>query len=210
MIEGQTIPPSAGPGTGLILALCDYTGTWSEPYRSAGWEVLQVDIQRGQDVRFLRHLGRPVHGILAAPPCTHFSRAGAHLWKVKGDFAIAAGLAVVDACLRAVAIYKPVFWVLENPIGRLKDYLGEPQFKFDPCDFGDPWTKRTWLWGDFVHPLKTRVEPTLGDITTKGSSDKNRRSKTPPGFAAAFFAANGGSALAEGPALPEQSPGVSL
>ena len=62
------------------------------------------------------------------------------------------GLAVVDACLRAVAVYRPTWWALENPIGRLKDYLGDPAFRFDPCDFGDPWTKRTWLWGHFTPP----------------------------------------------------------
>lgn len=136
-----------------ILSLCDHTGNWSRPYAEAGYDVLRVDIQDGQDVRLMRRLHFPVHGILAAPPCTHFSRAGAWLWERKGEAAILEGLAVVDACLRAVAIYRPAWWVLENPIGRLKDYLGEPAWKFDPCDFGDPWTKRTWLWGHFTPPV---------------------------------------------------------
>lgn len=103
---------------------------------------------------------------------------------------------MVDACLRAVAIYSPAWWALENPIGRLKDYLGEPTHKFDPCDYGDPWTKRTWLWGRFVipgplwSPSSVAVVPVLGDVTTKGSNNKNRRSATPQGFARAFFEAN--------------------
>lgn len=173
-----------------ILSLCDYSGVWSQPYLDAGYKVYRVDLQHGHDVRLLGFLNERIHGILAAPPCTHFSRAGAHLWKKKGVEALHDGLALVDACLRAVAIYKPTFWALENPIGRLKDYLGEPQFKFDPYFFGDPWTKRTWLWGEFNRPQENRVTPSLGDITTRGSSDKNRRSKTPPGFAQAFFEAN--------------------
>lgn len=188
----------SNPGAGrTILSLCDLTGTWSKPYRDAGYDVRQIDLQRGGDVRLLKFRG-PVHGILAAPPCTHFSRAGAWLWPKKGEAALLEGLQVVDACLRAVAIYRPKWWALENPIGRLKDYLGEPQYKFDPYHFGDPWTKRTWLWGQFrepvkapVEPVKAPVEPTMGDVTTRmSSSAKNARSATPPGFAKAFFEAN--------------------
>lgn len=175
----------------VVLSLCDYSGVWSAPYKAAGYEVIRVDLQLGKDVRFLEHLGRPVHGILAAPPCTHFSRAGAHLWKKKGDFAISAGLATVDACLRAVAIYSPTWWALENPIGRLKDFLGEPQYKFHPYYFGDAYTKRTWLWGKFNAPQENRVEPVIINWVDKlSSSNKNGRSKTPAGFARAFFEAN--------------------
>jgi hypothetical protein len=182
----------------LILSLCDHTGNWSRPYEEAGYEVMRVDIQHGQDVRLLRHLGQPVHGILAAPPCTHFSRAGAWTWEAKGESAILEGLAVVDACLRAVAIYRPEWWALENPIGRLNDYLGPPAWRFDPCDFGDPWTKRTWLWGHFTPPCplvsaqaRRPTLPTMGDVTTRKSGrDKAGRSATPAGFSRAFFEAN--------------------
>lgn len=136
----------------LILSLCDFTGNWSRPYELAGYPVMRIDLQHGQDVRALRRLEEPIHGILAAPPCTHFSRAGARCWKEKGEGPILEGLAIVDACLRAVVIYRPAWWALENPVGRLKDYLGPPAWKFDPYQFGDPWTKRTWLWGHFTPP----------------------------------------------------------
>ena len=181
----------------LVLSLCDYSGAWSTPYEEAGYDVIRVDLQDGHDVRLIRYIDRPVHGILAAPPCTHFARSGAPHWDRKGGAAILEGLQVVDACLRAVSIYRPVWWALENPVGRLKDYLGPPHFRFDPCDFGDPWTKRTWLWGHFVPPVPlfcrsaVYVSPSKGDITSKMSGrDKNGRSKTPPGFARAFFEAN--------------------
>src|SRR4051812_9912358 len=65
-----------------ILSLCDYTGEWSKPYREAGYDVRQVDIQRGEDVRLFRFCG-PIRGVLAAPPCTHFARSGARHWKNK-------------------------------------------------------------------------------------------------------------------------------
>jgi hypothetical protein len=202
---------------GLILSLCDFTGNWSEPYAKAGYEVVRVDLQTGQDVRLLRHIPGPVHGILAAPPCTHFSRAGARFWEAKGEQAILDGLAIVDACLRAVAIYRPVWWVLENPIGRLKDYLGPPAWKFDPYQFGDPWTKRTWLWGHFTPPVplfapqaRYELKPVFSspghaasshphrEVQTKGGKPwrgshearQVERSATPLGFSQAFFEAN--------------------
>lgn len=182
---------------GLVLSLCDLTGVWSRPYAEAGYEVRRVDLQAGEDVRLLPHLGVPVHGVLAAPPCTHFARSGAPHWHCKGDAELLEGLSVVDACLRAVAVYRPTWRALENPVGRLKDYLGPPAFRFDPCQFGDPWTKRTWLWGHFTPPVPlvcpsaVRVAPELGDVTTRrSSSDVNGRSATPPGFARAFFEAN--------------------
>jgi len=135
-------------------------------------------------------------GILCAPPCTHLSRAGAQYWDGKGESALLEAMSVVDACLRAVVVYRPSWWALENPVGRLSRFLGPPAMRFHPYEFGDPWTKRTWLWGRFCPPVPLVscaarvVKPVLGDITTKGTNCKNRRSQTPPGFARAFFEAN--------------------
>jgi hypothetical protein len=180
-----------------ILSLCDFSGAWSEPYERAGYEVIRVDLQHGQDVRLFRRIGR-VHGILAAPPCSHFAASGARWWAGKGDTALLEGLAVVDACLRIVVAHDPVWWVLENPVGRLKDYLGPPAFWFDPCDYGDPWTKRTGLWGSFTPPMPLFSETARHPVPAMAGSKMHRmssrhvnaRSETPTGFARAFFEAN--------------------
>lgn len=185
-----------------ILSLCDQTGVWSRPYREAGYEVIQVDLAQGRDVRLLRPLGVPIRGILMAPPCTHLARSGAPHWARKGEGALLEGLAIVDACLRAVIVHRPDWWVLENPVGRLMDYLGPPVWKFDPHQFGDPWTKRTWLWGNFIPPaplfsaqacksVRPIIRPGGRDLTTAlGGKAGIRRSITPSGFAQAFFESN--------------------
>jgi hypothetical protein len=182
-----------------ILSLCDYSGVWSQPYVDAGYDVTRVDLQHGQDVRLLEYPGE-VYGILAAPPCTKFCRPGARLWKQWGDAGIIEGLQLVDACLRFVAICRPKFWALENPPGRLHKYLGPPTLSFHPFDFGDPYTKHTYLWGRFTIPVKTPCEPEpypdhlppgRRDATSRVSSSwRNQRAQTPPGFARAFFEAN--------------------
>lgn len=197
------------------MSFCDYSGTWSRPYVEAGYNVIRVDLKSGQDVRLVPYVDDGVYGILAAPPCTDFAGSGAQYWPAKdADGRTLAALALVDACLRAVAIYRPCFWVLENPVGRLNRWIGPSAYSFNPCDFGgymasnersselappqDAYTKKTLLWGRFNAPKRLPVAPvracsqgswvqTLGG---KSERTKELRSITPVGFARAFFLAN--------------------
>jgi len=155
--------------------------------------VRQVDLQHGDDVRLFRALPHPVRGVLAAPPCTDLASSGARWWAEKGEAALLSALAVVDACLRIVVVHRPQWWVLENPVGRLTHWLGEPRMAFDPCDYGENYTKKTLLWGDFNCPQFTPAIPTEGSRMHKLPPSNARgalRSVTPAGFARAFFEAN--------------------
>ncbi len=183
----------------VILSLCDYSGEWSRPYHEAGYEVHKYDLKFGDDVRLLRYPGK-VHGVLAAPPCTAFAGSGAQYWSDKDrDGRTLEGLSIIDACLRIVAISSPEWWCLENPVGRLRRWLGPPTLIFQPYTYGDAYTKRTCLWGRFNTSLpETPVEPervcSQGSWVQRlgGKSDRTKelRSTTPRGFAEAFFRAN--------------------
>lgn len=134
-----------------------------------------------------------VYGIIANPPCTHFAGSGARWWKEKGEQKLFDGLALVDACMRIILLTEPHFWVLENPVGRLKDYLGKPVMYYNPCDYGDPYTKKTCLWGKFNRPIKNPVKPTQGSKMHLLPPTKDRadlRSMASPKFTKAFFLAN--------------------
>ena len=175
-----------------IISLCDYSGNWAKPYKEAGYDVQLIDIKHGQDVRLFLYTGN-IYGVLAAPPCTHLAGSGARWWKEKGEAALLKGLAIADACMRIILIAKPVFWALENPVGRLRKYYGDPKLIFNPCDYGDPYTKKTLLWGNFNVPTKTPVDPTEGSkmhLIPPGPDRQAIRSETPMGFARAFFEAN--------------------
>lgn len=204
--------------TRVILDLCGGTGAWSRLYQEAGYDVQIVTLPE-YDVRVYIPPKR-VHGVLAAPPCTEFARCGARWWKSKPPEKLQEAVETVEACLRIVRAVEPRWWALENPVGRLKDYLGAPAFKFQPWEFGDPWTKQTWLWGVFAHPKKRSgaIAPAKSvpghrscqHLRTKGLEEallaglppdwvhrlppsKERaalRAITPPGFAKAFFEAN--------------------
>ena len=176
-----------------IYDLCAGSGAWSQPYLDAGYNVVRIEIMDGQDVRTLETVSG-VHGVLAAPPCKRFSKAGACHWPKVTPRELAEALAVVDACIRFIVAVRPQFWALENPPGRLRRWIGKPAFIFQPFEFGDPWAKQTCLWGDFVAPWHRRlVEPQFSWVKKYEVDTKDRaanRSKTPPGFARAFFEAN--------------------
>ena len=181
--------------TRIILDLCGGTGAWSQPYRDAGYDVCLVTLP-DDDVRtFNPYTVRgDVHGVLAAPPCTEFAVSGARWWKDKSPALLEEALQIVAGCMSIIKHAEPRWWCLENPVGRLKDYIGPWKHTFNPCDYGDGFTKRTCLWGDFTMPEKQAHEcnhPITPGWRLGPSPERNRlRSITPPGFARAFFEAN--------------------
>ena len=173
----------------MILDLCGGTGAWSQPYREAGYDVFVVDTGAGEDVRDAIYTHDHVHGILAAPPCTVFSYARNRYPPTHAELRDA--LSIVDACLRAVTIYKPVWWALENPRSKLRRYLGPSRLEFYQWEYGDPGHKPTCIWGDFTAPVKTPVPRTKPSTCgTRFPNAKPEDAITPPGFAQAFFLAN--------------------
>lgn len=183
-----------------IVSLFDYSGNWVSPYREAGYQVVQIDLKLGRDVLTLSTRNRSdIYGVLAAPPCTDFAGSGARWWADKdANGETAESVALVEHTLDLIKAWNPVFWALENPVGRLPRLvprLGEWRYAFDPCDYGEPYTKRTCLWGKFNIPKTCYVPPIEGSKMWKrygGKSDatKQARSVTPLGFAKAFFEAN--------------------
>lgn len=191
----------------IILDLCGGTGAWSKPYSDNGYDVRVITYPQ-LDVRlFEKYPKLEVYGILAAPPCTMFSLAG-NRWRAeemeKGTYRakIMDALSVVDACFRIIAVYKPKFWALENPVGTIIRWLGKPKMYFQPYHYGDKYSKKTALWGQFNTPRKKEVKP-IPPIRKgqpdwhhnavgkpKGMSRDTWRSITPKGFALAFFKAN--------------------
>lgn len=199
-----------------ILSLFDHTGRWSQPWRDAGFTVEQWDLQSGRDVlaidaTYLDSLG-DVYGILAAPPCTHFSGSGACWWPAKdADGRTRQGIRLVTKTLAIIAYLQPVFYAIENPVGRMGRLVfrlpAEPVMYFNPADYAkladDPrdeqYTKKTGLWGRFIKPTATMLGRDYSLPAVDGSKlhrlspSPQRaalRSVTPQGFARAFYQAN--------------------
>lgn len=197
----------------IILDLCGGTGSWSKPYKDAGYDVRVItlpefDIHDKKVQDYCVSL-KP-YGILAAPPCTMFSMART-VAKTPRDMqsAMKTVIACLDVIWRCPYEGKRLqFWALENPKARLRWFLGVPQLSMNPFDYGDRVRKPTDIWGNYNLPKKNPVELTPEEKTKFGAhqeklpklpegykfGDSNeraaRRAITPPMWAEAFYKAN--------------------
>ena len=136
-----------------ILHLCADMGSDSMPYIQNGYYVICIGKNIGVENYYPPD---NVYGIIANPVCTEFSIASGFHKKRN----IEKGMFLVNHCLRIINICKKEnlkFWVIENPAsGRLKNplLLGQPDYVYEPWWFGDPWTKKTALWGKFNIPVR--------------------------------------------------------
>lgn len=220
-----------------ILSIYDYTGVMVKPWLNAGYRAIICDIQHktgfhksddhenlfrfGGDLRFgipqeLRdNLGEVVF-VAGFPPCTNTAVSGAAHFLKKGPRALAQALDLF-ATVKELAdeIVCPYF--IENPISTLSTYCGEPDYIFNPWEYGgylpeddvhpfypeyilprDAYPKSTCLWvgNGFVLPPKKPVfvKPGYSEqfykLGGKSIKTKNIRSATPRGFSQAVFEYN--------------------
>lgn len=199
----------------VLLSLFDYSGNWALPYAENGHDVILWDIKHTCNMfdmfsdineacadyfyeNIFDNFGT-VDAILAAVPCTDFAASGARWWEKKDlSGQTQKSIDLVYQTLRIIDLCSPDFWAIENPVGRLSKLVpevGKPRY-FQPYWFGEPYTKKTGLWGKFNMPQPTNmVEPTEGSKMHKkygGKSEKTKelRSVTPLGFAQAFYECN--------------------
>ena len=214
-----------------VLVACEESQTVCKAFRERGHEAYSCDIQEPsgghpewhilgdalEAVRggIVRTMDGQTHDVgkwdmlIAHPPCTYLSNAGANRLRIKGIIqkermkkarrAKAFFLALWKADCPRVAIENPI----PGKIHRLPRYTQIVQ----PYMFGDPWMKTTCLWLRGVPPLFATelcvpegkwVETTAHGATrpnkwkTKGKRDAKERSKTFLGVARAMAEQWGG------------------
>ena len=203
------------------IFLCSKTANMALPWALAGVECWCVDIQHSirrpvkqgninfvwGDIRsWRRPEGLNLLFVAAFPPCTHDAISGARDFETKGGNMLRDSLETFEAA-RVACSWSGVPYMIEHPVSCLVSipHIGQPNHKFNPNDYGDPYTKETWLWtgngfrmptvakpGD-MFDKPTWVEPTQGSkmhLLPPGPDRQNQRSATPPGFCDAVFWAN--------------------
>jgi hypothetical protein len=203
----------------VVVSLFDQTTNMVKPWAEAGYRCYCIDLQHrlgmnrrgnivrvGADALTLSPTAFPLPDILFAfPPCTDVAVSGARWMRDKGLAAIIDSLRLFKVATDFAA-YLQCPYMIENPVSTVSTYWRAPDYKFNPSDYGDPYTKETWLWtgNGFVMPPIIQAgdmfdKPTIaqGPIDTKrihhaapGPDRANFRSETPMGFARAVFHAN--------------------
>jgi hypothetical protein len=190
-----------------VISLFDRTSAWSMPWQEAGFDVRTLDLETDGvnimeiDREWLEDNGfldLDVAAVLAACPCTDFAVSGARWWKQKdADGRTQKSIDLVNHTLDLISFLKPDVWALENPVGRITKVTDLPDWRlvFNPHNFGNPYSKRTQIYGDFNPELPMiQVENSIGSYAHQLRGDKPEekalRSVTPEGFSYAFFMAN--------------------
>ena len=191
----------------IILSLCDLTGNMVKPWLEAGYECWIVDLQHlpgfhregnlikiGVDVRQWQLPNQEIQAVFAFPPCTHLAVSGARWFQGKGLRKLSEAIDIFGTCVE-ICERSNALWFCENPVSVISSHFRKPDYIFHPCDYGDPWTKKTCLWvgGGFIMPPKNPVKAIQGSKMHKippGPNRANLRSATPIGFAKAVFQSN--------------------
>lgn len=159
----------------IIIHLCADTGSDTKPYFDAGYKIIRIGKEIGVenfDNAAIKTLGK-VHGVIANPVCTEFSTARSNGKARNPD----EGMLLIKECQRIISEANPEWWVIENPArGVLSNYLGKPQYEYEPWWYGSPWTKRTALWGKFNIPQRTYYKwedvPKIKELYTRPGRGK--------------------------------------
>ena len=191
----------------IMISCFDHTGNMAQPWAEAGFLCYCVDMQHAPGETRTGNIVKvganmldwlPPRGEIAFasffPPCTDVAVSGARWFRDKGLGKLIGALQLFKRSVDLAELIGAPY-LIENPVSKVSSYWRKPDNSFDPCAYGDPYTKKTCLWtgNGFVMPPKRRVEPTEGSkmhLMPPSEERANLRSATPMGFARAVFEAN--------------------
>lgn len=201
-----------------VLVACEYSGVVRDAFLAMGHEAMSCDLLPTDapgphyqgDVRDV--LDYPWDLMIAHPPCTYISNAGArHLYKggegklnmsrlSKGIDAVNFFNKLMQANIERICIENPI------PSSVYYDY-GLPRYNqiIQPFEHGHPFTKKTCLWLKNLPPLmatkiilSTQSTKQAGNWFNSGGKDRQKnRAKTFSGIADAMAAQWGAKAQME-------------
>jgi hypothetical protein len=171
--------------TKRVLIACEESQTVCKAFRAKGFEAYSCDIQdcsgghpewhlKG-DV--LQHLDKGWDLIIAHPPCTYLSKAGARWLYAGGQInqaRLAQGLAA-KAFFNAMLNADCRFIAVENPTPMKIYDLPEHTQAIQPWQFGHPYSKRTLLWlKNLPQLIPTNIVPDFKPYLPSNTGGKKR------------------------------------
>lgn len=167
-------------------------------------------VKLGGDAREWKHVLmlnlENVKFVFGFPPCTDLASSGARWWKRKREENPRFQEEAMELVylVRNIAKWHRVPYMIENPVGRISTLWRPPNHYFHPWEYcgyceDDTYSKKTGLWTseDFVMPSPNLMPGFTMDMVDERiyrapdmKGRKERRSKTPAGFAYAVWLVN--------------------
>lgn len=187
-----------------VLVACEESQRVCIAFRARGHEAYSCDIEPcsgghpewhiQDDV--LKHLDENWDLIIAHPPCTYLSNAGARFLYPKGvlnEERYQKGLKAKEFFMKIYNANCPKIAV-ENPVSSKIYNMPKHTQEIQPYEFGHPFKKKTRLWLKGLEPLKPTNIVTVSESTkiagnwfNKGGKERQKnRSKTFEGIAKAM------------------------
>lgn len=145
-----------------VLDLFSGLGGWSQSFKERGHEVVTVEIEQKFNPTICKNIMEltkedfkqwiPFDVVLASPPCNCFSIASVYRhWDKETrrpkDQQTYDSIDLVGHTIKLILSVHPMYWILENPRGMLRNVLGKPQVTTYYASWGDWKLKPTDLWG---------------------------------------------------------------
>lgn len=182
-----------------ILVACEWSNTVRDAFLRLGHDAYSCDLQRAEhpNPNWRRHIQCDVRPLLreewdlviAHPPCTYLCNSGVR-WLTERE-------GRMEAMHEAILFFKDCLEsntprvCVENPVmhGQARRLVGvEPTQMVHPWQFGDPYTKATYLWLRGLPQLTPTnvISGRFNLIRRLGSAGSKERSRTFQGIADAM------------------------
>ena len=130
-----------------VFSGCTEFGSEVQAFKDRGHDVTTLGICGNvdivQDIRVF-HTNQQYDFMSFHPPCTEFSKANWILGKCNDR---TPDMSIVNACFRIAREVNPTYWMIENPQGCLRHFIGRPQYCIKYGDYGHYCQKPTDIWG---------------------------------------------------------------
>lgn len=171
-----------------VLIACERSGVVRRAFRALGHDAWSCDLEPAQDGHPFHIEGDAIAAtygqswdlLIAHPPCTYLSRAGARWWKNAERQKLADEAAEFVFALRDAPVHRIA---IENPIGQLNQRWRYPDQIIQPYDFGHPFSKATCLWLKNLPPLlSTMIVANHRPLIRSNVTARNRAGKPQTGL----------------------------
>jgi hypothetical protein len=170
-----------------VLVACEFSGVVRDAFAARGHDAWSCDLlpseRPGNHIQgdaIAAAYGSQWDLLIAHPPCTYLSRAGARWWGCPerqrlADDAADFVFALRDAPVPHIAI--------ENPIGQLNARWRKPDQILQPWEYGHPFSKATCLWLKRIPPLMpTAIIANFRPLIRSNVTARNRAGKPQTGI----------------------------